>query len=128
MHFRKLTTFKDHEILDIFDTFGSSAGLAASHLCADRDDSGRIGCDEFFLLLSLLAARESGRATQFLCASVHPARAFSLTSRRHIHSKQLFDTISKNTQQVTFERFARVGFVIGVPEHVRAVLHGARLT
>lgn len=24
MHFRKLTTFKDHEILDIFDTFGTT--------------------------------------------------------------------------------------------------------
>lgn len=70
MHFRKLTTFKDHEILDIFDTFGACVAPDCVSRCADRDDSGRIGCDEFFLLLSLLAARESGRATQFLCASI----------------------------------------------------------
>jgi len=89
MHFRKLTSFKDHEILDLFDTF-------------DKDDSGKTGFDEFFLLISLLAARECCRTTQFL----------------HLHGEALFSVLSKGSPQISFERFARIGFVVGVPEHM----------
>jgi len=49
----RLTDFTEYETLDIFDLF-------------DKDESGYIGFDEVFLIISLLAARESGQCTKFL--------------------------------------------------------------
>jgi len=86
-HMRLLTYFRDHDLLDIFDLF-------------DKDDSGSIGFEEFFLLLALLAARESGRSTQFL----------------FMHGKKLFEIVSRGAPKISFQVFARIGLICGIPE------------
>lgn len=91
----RLTDFTEYETLDIFDLF-------------DKDESGYIGFDEFFLIISLLAARESGQCTKFL----------------YKHGRAMFDLISASSSTsysgtsilITFERFSRFGFVLGMSE------------
>lgn len=87
---RKLTTFKDHEILDLFDLF------------AWRDGS-RMAFDEFFMLLALLAARECGRCTQFL----------------HLHARPLFTLLARTEDPnatISFERFSALAPILGISE------------
>ena len=49
----KLTNLEDYKILELFDLF-------------DYDNTGKICFPEFFLLISLVAARESAKCTHFL--------------------------------------------------------------
>ncbi|KAL6051746.1 EF-hand calcium-binding domain-containing protein 9 [Balamuthia mandrillaris] len=85
---RKLTDFNDYEILEILDIF-------------DKHQNGSIAFEEFFLILSMLSAREFGQATQFL----------------YLHGRQVFEILCHSiTTRINFERFARLGFVMGIPE------------
>mmetsp|Transcript_46640 Transcript_46640/g.117486 ORF Transcript_46640/g.117486 Transcript_46640/m.117486 type:complete len:326 (+) Transcript_46640:24-1001(+) len=85
---RQLTDLADHEILEIFDIF-------------DKEDHGSIGFNEFFLLISMYCAKESGQSTQFLY--MHSVNTFSLLCE-------------KNSNVITFERFTRLGYILGLPE------------
>jgi len=86
---RELTDFPDHQILEVFDIF-------------DKDDKGTIGFNEIFLLISLLAARETGHTLQFL----------------YQHGKDFFDLLvdDLNTNILTFEQFLHLGYVMGLNE------------
>jgi len=90
----KLTDLNDIETLQVFDIF-------------DRKQNGSIELREFFLLISLLAAREEGQTTEFL----------------YLHAKELFDVLNSSSpgKVLTFERFARLGFVLGIPEEYLAL-------
>jgi len=91
----KLTDFNDIETLQVFDTF-------------DRKQAGTMELREFFLLISMLAAREEGQTTEFL----------------YLHSKEIFDILNSSSapsKALSFERFARLGFVIGIPEEYLAL-------
>eukprot|EP00026_Physarum_polycephalum_P011078 Phypoly_transcript_11274.p1 GENE.Phypoly_transcript_11274~~Phypoly_transcript_11274.p1 ORF type:complete len:218 (+),score=46.53 Phypoly_transcript_11274:77-655(+) len=91
----RLTDFNEHESLDIFDLF-------------DKEETGLIGFDEFFLIIALLAARESGQCTKFL----------------YKHGKAIFDLLSSSpstsysgtTMLITFEGFTKFGSVLGMSE------------
>lgn len=94
----RLTDFDEYDSLDIFDLF-------------DKDETGYIGFDEFFLIISLLSARESGQCTKFL----------------YKHGRSVFDLLSTTPSTtsagpgtshalITFEAFARFGFILGMSE------------
>lgn len=85
---RELTDFGDHQILEVFDTF-------------DHNDQGAISFNEFFLIISLLVARETGQTTRFL----------------YLHGREIFDLMAdRNSKSLTFEQFSRLGFIIGMSE------------
>jgi hypothetical protein len=93
---RSLTSFKDFEIMMVFDIF-------------DSDNSGSIGFAEFFLLISMYTARQCGQSTQFL----------------YLHSRLIFALVADptNSKKLTFERFTRFAFVLGMSEsHVHSIL------
>lgn len=93
---RELTDHGDYEILEIFDMF-------------DTEDTGSIGFNHFYLIFSLLLARESGQCTQFL----------------YQHGRMMFDIMSdRNSQTLTFEQFARLGFILGISE--QHILHSLK--
>eukprot|EP01112_Ceratiomyxa_fruticulosa_P013901 TRINITY_DN3940_c0_g1_i1.p2 TRINITY_DN3940_c0_g1~~TRINITY_DN3940_c0_g1_i1.p2 ORF type:complete len:338 (-),score=65.36 TRINITY_DN3940_c0_g1_i1:13-1026(-) len=122
----------DDDILEIFDLL-------------DRNNLGRIGFDEFFLIISLLAAKESGQCTKFLFQHGKaiftllscPNAMFSSTSNelapspsttRSSSSYVLQTPSSSSLQQtphaltplsptITFERFSRFGTLLGISEH-----------
>jgi len=91
----RLTDFNEFESLDIFDIF-------------DKDETGYIGFEEFFLLIALLAARESGQCTKFL----------------YKHGRAMFDLIASSSSTsytgtsilITFERFSKFGYTLGMSE------------
>eukprot|EP01111_Echinosteliopsis_oligospora_P017670 TRINITY_DN7746_c0_g2_i2.p1 TRINITY_DN7746_c0_g2~~TRINITY_DN7746_c0_g2_i2.p1 ORF type:complete len:337 (-),score=95.85 TRINITY_DN7746_c0_g2_i2:37-1047(-) len=91
----RLTDFSENENRDIFDLF-------------DKEETGLIGFEGFFLIISLLAARECGQCTKFL----------------YRHGKEVFDLVSAaastsysgTTILVTFERFSQFGLVLGMSE------------
>mmetsp|Transcript_33840 Transcript_33840/g.46311 ORF Transcript_33840/g.46311 Transcript_33840/m.46311 type:complete len:232 (+) Transcript_33840:2-697(+) len=87
---RSLTDFRDHEIIEIFDIF-------------DYDSVGGISFDEYFLIVSMMAAINCAVCTQFL----------------FLHGKQMFEMLLDPTtqkQKLTHERFTRLGFVMGFSE------------
>eukprot|EP01102_Stenamoeba_stenopodia_P011648 TRINITY_DN3599_c0_g1_i1.p1 TRINITY_DN3599_c0_g1~~TRINITY_DN3599_c0_g1_i1.p1 ORF type:complete len:445 (-),score=100.73 TRINITY_DN3599_c0_g1_i1:24-1358(-) len=85
---RELTDLGDHQILEVFDTF-------------DHNHQGAITFNEFFLIISLLVARETGQTTRFL----------------YLHGKEIFEMLmGKEGNAITFEEFSRLGFIIGLTE------------
>eukprot|EP01121_Diplochlamys_sp_Union-15-3_P006775 TRINITY_DN1729_c0_g3_i1.p1 TRINITY_DN1729_c0_g3~~TRINITY_DN1729_c0_g3_i1.p1 ORF type:complete len:224 (-),score=26.98 TRINITY_DN1729_c0_g3_i1:55-726(-) len=92
---RNLTSFRDAKILELLDIF-------------DKEDTGTIYWDEFFLLVALFAALESKHCTRFF----------------HKYSNRMFEILGgTKTNPLNFERFSRLGFVLGIPEeHVLLTL------
>jgi len=93
---RELTDFGDHQIVEMFDIFGTCArgGASRRHTCTvgtfssadrtricgtDKEDCGGIYFEEWFLLLALFCAIESGQCKQFLYV-VTLTRAYLLLS------------------------------------------------
>eukprot|EP01104_Vermistella_antarctica_P015983 TRINITY_DN5355_c0_g6_i1.p1 TRINITY_DN5355_c0_g6~~TRINITY_DN5355_c0_g6_i1.p1 ORF type:complete len:295 (+),score=78.16 TRINITY_DN5355_c0_g6_i1:105-887(+) len=85
---RELSDFGDHEILEIFDIF-------------DKHNKGSIDFNEMFLIISIFAAYTSGQTKKFL----------------YQHGKQIYEvTKSATSDTLSFERFMRLAFVMGISE------------
>jgi len=87
---RKLTNLKDYQILDLFDLF-------------DYEDTGRISFSEFFLTMSLIAARASGECTNFLY-------------RHGEHMFKILSTLEREGPVVQVQRLIGFGVILGVSE------------
>jgi hypothetical protein len=86
--FHKLTDLSDYEILEIFDIF-------------DTQDIGVVQWEDFFVLVALIAARECRQTTVFL----------------YCYGKRMFQILANPaTNKVNFERFSRLGFILGITE------------
>jgi len=107
---RELTDLGDHQILEVFDTF-------------DHNHQGAITFNEFFLIISLLVARETGQTTRFLYSIIVELKLLfvqaihSTSNNRYLHGKEIFEMLmGKEGNAITFEEFSRLGFIIGLTE------------
>jgi hypothetical protein len=139
---RKLTDFNDHEILEIYDTFGNPPphnfnNLAHRPVSPPRSttdvrlgEASGIRFEEYFCILSLLGSRDHGQLTKSLyvrtlpyvaAAEHHCSASCTLTPGsavvRFLHGESMFNIlVNKLTGEVIYDKFRRLGFLLGIPE------------